>query len=575
MSKVFVVGLDGATLDLIRPWADEGKLPTLRRLLREGAHGHLRSTIPPITGPAWTTFATGSNPGQHGIYDWIYRHSDSYRVSPVTAQHCRALPLWSLLSQAGRRVCLLNVPMTYPPQPVNGVMIAGLPAPSRKSGITYPDNLLDEVEAQTGQEYFLYPDPGRAYSDTGIDAFLQRLYDTTENRLAVLEYLRQREDWDFTMVVFNGTDAVQHAMWKFMDVSHPQYNPDRAIWYDHVIEAYFAYLDSRLAQVVASLDDDTTLIVMSDHGFGPFHKFIHVNSWLMQHGYLQFKTDARARLRRRMFEAGFSPMKIYNALVDIGLGGLKREVVRGNGQSMLRALFLSFDDVDWSRTQAYSLGNVGQVYLNVRGREPQGCVQPGEEYERLREELIAGLRELRDPATGEPVVEHIYKREQVYSGPNAGQGADILFIPTRMEYFGFGEYEFGASEVIEPVTRGISGTHRMNGLLIMYGRPILPGKALGRHRVEPVEAHPEADADQPPQPTLADLAPTILYLMGLPVPDSMDGRVLTEALRPEHLAGQEIAHQHGPGVEQTSGAALTAAEEAQITERLRGLGYVA
>jgi predicted AlkP superfamily phosphohydrolase/phosphomutase len=555
--RIFVIGLDGATFDLVGPWAREGKLPTLHR---------------PMTGPAWTTFATGKNPGKHGVYDWIYREQGSYDVSPTTAQHCQASTLWSLLGRAGKRVCVLNVPMTYPPQPVNGVLISGLPAPSRKASITYPADLLEEIEREIGREYALYPDPGQAYSDVGVDAFLGRLYETTDTRLVVLDHLSRREDWDFMMVVFNGTDAVQHAMWKFMDPQHPQHDPIRASKYGDAILDYFSYLDSRLAHVIANLSEGTVVVVMSDHGFGPFHKFIHVNFWLMERGYLKLKPRVKAQIKSLMFRAGFSPMWVYNALMDIGLGRLKREVVRGSGQEMLRALFLSFDDVDWPRTRAYALGNIGQVYLNVKGREPMGCVEPGEEYERLRRELITNLGEIRDPATGERVVEYIYTREQVYSGPHAGRGADILFIPTRMEYFGFGEYEFGANTVIEPMMRGISGTHRMNGVLVMHGLPILPGITLGRDRVEPINLG--APKGLPPQPWLADLAPTILHLMGVPVPEDMDGRVIVEAIRPEYASLQALVRDGTSDGEQVPEAELSDADRAAITERLRSLGYV-
>src|SRR5512139_1831118 len=155
--KVLVIGLDGATFDLIKPWAEAGHLPTLARLLNEGAHGYVASTVPPMTGPAWTTFMTGKNPGKHGIYDWIYRHKDSYDVSPTTARHCRDATLWSILSEAGGRVCVFNVPMTFPPKPVNGVMISGMPAPSTKVTITYPVELLAEIEREVG-EYLVYPD---------------------------------------------------------------------------------------------------------------------------------------------------------------------------------------------------------------------------------------------------------------------------------------------------------------------------------------------------------------------------------------------------------------------------------
>jgi predicted AlkP superfamily phosphohydrolase/phosphomutase len=238
-------------------------------------------------------------------------------------------------------------------------------------------------------------------------------------------------------------------------------------------------------------------------------------------------------------------------------------VERGKGTGLLRRLFLSFDDVDWSQTTAYSLGNVGQIYLNVRGREPQGFVEPGTDYETVREEIIAQLREMRDPETGEPVVQDVYRQEEIYSGDNAQQGADIVFIPTRMEYFGFGECDFGWHRVIESVDRGISGTHRMNGMFLMWGKPVQTGRWLDGARIY-------------------DLAPTIFHIMGEPVPTDMDGSVLLQALKPEYQEGVQMAEpsssesgQEDEGGTPPDDEGLSEEEEALIGQRLRDLGYVA
>jgi predicted AlkP superfamily phosphohydrolase/phosphomutase len=256
-------------------------------------------------------------------------------------------------------------------------------------------------------------------------------------------------------------------------------------------------------------------------------------------------------------------MSVYNLLMRFGLGALKREVVRGQGQGLLKTLFLSFDDVDWSRTIAYSLGNVGQININVRGREPNGFVEPGEPYEKARSEIIHRLWELRDPETGEQVVQEVYRREEIYRGANVESAADILFIPTRMEYFGFGEYEFGSHEVIESVRRGISGTHRPNGILLLWGKPVDAGATLEKAEI-------------------SDLAPTILHLMGEAVPSDMDGQVLTKALTSEYAELQERMESStadattGPYSPPSggTGAGLSDKDEELIVERLRGLGYV-
>lgn len=553
-SKVLVIGLDGATFDLIKPWAAEGYLPTFSRLLQDGAHGTLRSTIPPMTAPAWTSFATGTNPGQHRLYDWIARESDSYHFSPVTALDATTPTIYTLLSQAGRRVCALNVPMTYPPVPVNGVMVSGIPAPSTRNNITYPTGLYQDILQAVG-DYILYPDPGQAYSDSGVDAFLERLYRATDLRARTFDFLRSREAWDFAMLVFNGTDTICHALWKYMDREHPLHDPGRFGKYGSAIRDYYQHIDKHLARLVNSLDDDTTLIIMSDHGFGPFHKFIHVNNWLMREGLMHLRSGLGSSLKASLFRLGFAPMNVYNLLMQLGLGALKREVVRGQGQGLLKALFLSFEDVDWQRTVAYSLGNVGQIYVNLAGREPSGCVQPGAAYEQVRENIIARLGQLRDPATDELVVEAIYRREEIYSGDQLEHAADILFIPRRLEYFGFGEYEFGSHQVIEAMKRGISGTHRMNGICMAYGRAVQPG------------AHVESAH-------IFDLAPTILHLLDVPIPDHMDGNVLKAMLNGTVRLAPRSAQTEWNGQSGDLNGGLTEQEKEVIAERLRSLGYV-
>jgi predicted AlkP superfamily phosphohydrolase/phosphomutase len=547
--RVCVIGLDGATFDLIRPWAEAGYLPTLARMMKEGAWGELRSTIPPMTGPAWSTFMTGTNPGKHAIFDWVYRRKDSYDFIPVTNEHCRQPSLWEIASQSGKRVLVVNVPMTFPPQNINGCLVSGLPATSLA---TYPIELAGYIhEKHPG--YIVYPDPGQAYSDQGIESFLAHLDEAIEKRLDLWQDLSSREPWDFSMLVFNATDVVQHAMWKFMSPDHPQYNPRKATRYKDAILNIYRRIDGILADLLTRMDRDTVLWIMSDHGFGPLYNFIHVNTWLMKEGFLVLKKNAMARFKAALFHLGFSPMPVYDLLMSVGLGKLKREVVRGQGQGLLKTFFLSFDDVDWQRTVAYSYGNIGQIRINLHGREPQGVVRSGEEYDRVTKQIIDRLAQLRDPHNNILAIDHIYRVDEIYHGPATGEAADILFLPHKLEYFGFGEYEFGDHRIIAPLQHGISATHRMNGICLGWG--------------EPIQAATLRD------PKLEDLAPTILYLMGIPIPAQMDGRPLLEAFQPgAHLPpprqGAEIEKQAG------SENGLTSEDEAILHQRLQDLGYV-
>jgi predicted AlkP superfamily phosphohydrolase/phosphomutase len=547
--RVWVIGLDGATLDLIKPWAEAGYLPTFGRLIREGTWGEVKSTIPPITGPAWISFMTGTNPGKHGVFDFTYRRPGTYDFPPVTGENRRQPTLWNILSQAGKRVLVLNVPMTYPPEPINGLMVSGLPATSL---VTFPKELAAEIKAKI-PDYIVYPDPGQAYSDQGINVFLDRVEKSITGGLKMWHEYNAQEKWDFAMILFNATDVIQHAMWKFMSPIHPQYNPEKARLYGDSILNVYRRFDSALAEIMDDMDDNTVLWVMSDHGFGPFHQFIHVNTWLIREGLMALRPNLITRAKATLFKIGFSPMPVYNLLMSIGLGKFKREVVRGKSQK-LRLIFLSFDDVDWSKTIAYSLGNIGQIRINLKGREPQGSVEPGAEYEKAINDVIDRLTKLRDPKSGELVIETIHRREEIYSGPATEDGPDILFLPRRLEYFGFGEYEFGDHRIVVPVDRGISGTHRMHGIGLAWGKPIAANK-LHNARLE-------------------DLAPTILHLMDFPIPAHMDGRPLLEALR-------EDAHipppQQGPAWTDQNGPinGLNEEDEEIIRQRLSDLGYVA
>jgi predicted AlkP superfamily phosphohydrolase/phosphomutase len=226
-------------------------------------------------------------------------------------------------------------------------------------------------------------------------------------------------------------------------------------------------------------------------------------------------------------------------------------VSKGRNRGRLRHLFLSFADVDWSRTRAYSLGTTGQVYINLQEREPQGIVAPGSEYETLRDELIGRLREMCDPDTGQPLVDEVYRREELYSGPYLHLMPDLIFVPRGFVYNAFGEYEFASRSLVD-ASQGITGWHRMDGVLIMAGDGIAQGRANGGAQ-------------------LVDLAPTILHLLGLGVPSGLDGRVLYEALALDADLPQDVLPLSAP---EYALPALSPTEASEITDRLRNLGYL-
>jgi len=239
----------------------------------------------------------------------------------------------------------------------------------------------------------------------------------------------------------------------------------------------------------------------------------------------------------------------------MGLGRLKKKARFGQKESWFTPFFLSFKDVDWRKTRAYSLGSTaGQVYLNVSGREPMGIVQPGSEFEEVRDAIIRELEGFVDDETGERVVEEIYRKEEIYSGPHLEKAPDILFLPRGLEIAAFGEYEFASHRILDP-SWGVSGSHRMDGLLMMKGERLLQGREIEGAQI-------------------IDLAPSVLYLLGLPIPKEMDGKILRNAFL-------ERAFEETPPLFVEEGSfdfqpeeVYSEGEEEELKERLRSLNYL-
>ena len=549
--KVAVFGLDGITFDLLQPWLDEGRLPNLARLLETGASGPLRSTIPPVSASAWASFATGTNPGQHGLIDFTYPASDSYEIK-ISNGRTRAIPaLWEIVSSAGGQAGVVSMPMTYPPQPLNGFMLCSFLTPSSDSRYTYPGNLQEEMTAAVGPYPLHMSEKGRGKDPR---RFIEAVKEMEIRRAQAVCYLLQNKPWDLFLYVLETTDNLQHEVWHLLDESHPRHDPKTAAQILPSILDYYESVDRLLGQMVALVPEDALIVVLSDHGFGPFHKFFHINNWLADNGWLKFKRAPVSLLKRLAFKSGVTPINALRWVTRLRLSGLRKNVKRGRGGRMLRRLFLSFNDVDWARTKAFSVGNFGQVYVNLQGKRPLGVVTPTE-YEALRGQIIQAAMALRDPADGSQVIQQVYRREEVFQGASSERLPDLVLHTDRAKYVSFGHADFGSNKVIEP-SIGQTGHHHMIGVVCLRGPGVRAGFKL------------EAAS-------LLDLAPTILHYMGLPVPNYMDGQVLVEAFTAGFNQTNPIQYRDGYfepiGKEHDYGPE----EEEQVLAKLRDMGYVA
>ncbi|MFL6273711.1 MAG: SAM-dependent methyltransferase, partial [Blastocatellia bacterium] len=301
---------------------------------------------------------------------------------------------------------------------------------------------------------------------------------------------------------------------------------------------------------------DAIVWVASDHGFGPAHKYCSFNLWLLQEGFLHLKRDARTRIKRALFRLGITPENAFKLIKKLPLGRLRpaRGASNEPGTSrLLSTFFLSFNDVDWSRTLAFAKGNYGQIYVNLKGREPRGVVEE-KDYDALCRRIVERLSALRDPQTGEPWAGEVFRREEVYDGPRVSDAPDIAFLPRDMRYLPLGNADFTSNKFMVDAF-GISGCHRMHGVMIGNAAPVKPAMRLEAARIY-------------------DVAPTLLYLMGEPVPADMDGRVLTEIVEEDYLLANPVGYSQADERAQPDEIEYSDAENAEVIESLKNLGYI-
>jgi predicted AlkP superfamily phosphohydrolase/phosphomutase len=550
--KVLVIGLDGATFDLIGPWIEAGALPNLQRLMQRGASGKLRTTLPPISSSSWSSFVTGTNPGKHGLVDFVYPGTDSYKVTMVDATSRRTRALWNWLNDAGYKVGLVGIPTTYPVEPVDGFMISGFLTPGTDREWAYPPDLKRELQAELG-EFLLAPNE-RYRSTPHLDRFLEDLTASVENRTRAALYLMRTRPWDLFAVVYWDTDMVQHETWRLLDPNHPRHDPIEAAAYRDKILDFHRKVDADVGRLLAAVDSDTLVVVMSDHGFGPVHSFFLTNSWLSSLGYLKFKRNPWTGFKRLLFRLGYTPLRMFRITKAVGLASLRKSVRFQRKAGLVNRVFLSFNDVDWAQTRAFSIGSFGQVYINLAGVRPQGIVRPGREYEELKDRLVQEAQALRDPRTGEPLVDRVFRREEIYDGPYTARTPDLIVQTRGWEYMAFGHADFGSNKLVEPIA-GLSGHHRLEGILILSGAGVRPG-----FRLEGA--------------SILDLAPTILHVMGQAVPEGLDGRVLSEAFDDASSAAKPVSYSQASVYKDEALAPVLSDEEAaELQKKLRGWGY--
>ena len=553
--KVIVIGIDGATFDIIYPLLQECKLPNIGKILVNGMSATLSSVIPPITAPAWVSFMTGVNPGKHGIFDFISGiHLNGKEGSLLNSNDIRTKTIWEYLSEGQKKIISVGVPFTYPARKVNGVMI------SLSMGCdidVFPGELSEDIIKNTAynKEFCKPVDTfGEVPREEVLDEVIQRADYLTEKIRDISCYLLKKHEWNFFMAHFMSTDTIQHYFWHFIDPKHPAYDERLAYKYGNAIYEAYRKVDNAIQHILAQAGDECNVIIASDHGFAPIYKFFYVNKWLQDKGLLHTRND-----EKNLYKYKIAFPTVYKILKKLGLESIGH-ILPGwlrsiNIPAVKRCAEPFYEWIDWKNTKAYA--SPFGINVNLKGREPDGIVSKTE-YDEVRQTIKNELYKLRDSETGKDLIKEVLCREEIYSGPYIDEAADLFFTFKEPYYLQAGDVV--KTTFFENLSKDNFATanHRYSpeGVLAMKGPVIKSEGHLDTVRI-------------------IDIAPTILYLLGLKIPESMDGRVVTELIDDEYVLSRPVEFikeewtvgDKKPGV-------CDSDSESEIKEHLRRLGYL-
>ncbi|GIW89517.1 MAG: hypothetical protein KatS3mg108_3841 [Isosphaeraceae bacterium] len=552
-----ILGLDGATWDILGPLARDGQMPHLARLIRQGASGTLNSIFPPLSPVAWTSILTGKNSGKHGVFEFVEHHHDPHNGRVNSSRSIHADLIWEITARHGLRTIAGAVPMSYPPrpQPFPGAFLGDFLAPQNAPDFASDPGLLRRLEAHLGQPY--QPWDTSVHDGRREPQALASLTRFLDHHLKTVEFLlTQAGPWDLFIYDLMAVDRIQHELWHAWQPDHRLHRPDLAP-VRHGFLDFWRRLDHGIGQIADSLPADSTLILLSDHGFGPIEYYVNFNVWLLEHGFIQLKDSFYVRQKKFFYDRGICPEWFYGLLARFGAASTRVSRFRGKQLTWLDRLanhaFLSREHIDWSRTTAYAQGNFGQIFLNLKGRQPHGCLDPADARPVL-DDLKARLLQLPHPQTGKPLVAHVYERDDLYHGPHAHLAPDLTVVLADWRYRTIGLYDFTTNKTISPAF-GPTGDHRIEGVFIASGPAIRAGSTLA------------------PNASLLDIAPTALRILGLTPPPDLDGRILTEALDANRLP--RLDHANAPSSSSDlPDSGYSPEDEALIQQRLADLGYL-
>lgn len=529
--RVLIIGLDGATWDIYKPVFARGHMPRLAGVLREGTHGVLRSTEPPITPTAWTTFMTGVGPGKHKVFGFEKYDRASETVQVTTSRDCQAETMWSHLSRLGYRVASLNMPWTYPPYEVNGLMVSGYGCPATAYEYTWPAEFKGEIERELDSyDMVLHWRKGDMSSDALFEENMAYCRGCFDKMLELAELARRKGEFDVFCVEIQQVDLMQHYILHYLTPEGWQERPDRA----EQVFGMLDHMDEVIGKLLDMADEDTLVMIASDHGFGSLVGKVKPNNLLRDWGYLTQQSAVKYMMTRlkRNIRRYMTPRK------------KRRRKPRGLGDRLI---------LDWSRTRAFAAmaNHHAYLYVNLAGRDPHGIVQPGEEYERLLEELKEKFLAVQDPQNGRKMYSGVYRPEELYGV----KVEECELLPDLLAVTGEAYLNARAirgQDVLEYAKNPYGGCHRPAGLYALRG----PGVKTGY----------ETAFD------IADIVPTLYAFLGAGLPAELDGKVMQGAFEQPLAVSEESAE--ASRQEKAGREVVSQDEQDLIQQRLADLGYL-
>jgi predicted AlkP superfamily phosphohydrolase/phosphomutase len=516
--RVFIIGLDGASWTGLNPLLEKGLMPHLKSMINKGTSGILESVIPPATAPAWSSFQTGKYPSKHGVVDFFMYKPWSYETEFTTSAHIKGHTLWKLLSDAGKKVIAVNVPMTYPPEKVNGIIIPGFDTPDTSSQSTHPEGILDEIEKKMGayRRYRLGWND-KIFKEKGLNALIDELISYTETQVESVSFLMQEYGWDVCMYHFQVTDALQHHAWDLVDQGDDAYK-DKPAAEKQLVQDFYRRIDDKIGGLVDRAGPDTNIVVLSDHGFQTMRRNFYVNQWLRDKGYIR---ENRA----------YFALRVLDNIVAMGKK-LHLPVLKDMAYPLRKSPMRNLKKIDFKRSRAYAYSYNTNYCLIVVNKDLEDATEP---LRKDLEELIDGGKKIVAAVT------------PWYDGATEYNFSTDLVVEFSKGYAIMQKISASKHSPFREATE--AGAHELEGLFCIAGGNIKKGLTA--------------------KARLVDIMPTVLHMTGCSIPDDLDGMVMHEIF--ETYTGETFAT-----ADDTQSARAERGKEDfdKVASRLESLGYI-